>query len=140
MIIRRPPDIPSSEITPESVYVDRRRFIRAAALAAGGAAIGPAGLNALAEEPRQEVPPRFAGMKSEQDEELNTYEQITTYNNFYEFGTRKEDPHRNSGSFRPSTRSRTSSAPRPWRTASTACAAWKPGRWSSPGTASRWRT
>jgi sulfoxide reductase catalytic subunit YedY len=107
MIIRRPPDIPSSEITPESVYVNRRRFIRAAALAAGGAAIGPAGLRALADEPPQEVPPRFAGMKSEQDEELNTYEQITTYNNFYEFGTGKEDPHRNSRSFRP----------RPWSVA-----------------------
>jgi sulfoxide reductase catalytic subunit YedY len=107
MIIRRPPEIPSSEITPESVYVNRRRFIRAAALAAGGAAIGPAGLRALADGPGQEVPPRFAGMKSEQDEELNTYEQITTYNNFYEFGTGKEDPHRNSGSFRP----------RPWSVA-----------------------
>jgi sulfoxide reductase catalytic subunit YedY len=107
MIIRRPPDIPSSEITPESVYVNRRRFIRAAALAAGGAAIGPAGLRALADGPRQEVPPRFADMESEQDEELNTYEQITTYNNFYEFGTGKEDPHRNSGSFRP----------RPWSVA-----------------------
>ena len=48
MIIRRPPDIPSSEITPESVYVNRRRFIRAAAVAAGGAALGPAALKAFA--------------------------------------------------------------------------------------------
>ena len=103
MIIRRPPDIPSSEITPESVYVNRRRFIRAAAIAAGGAAIGPATLGALGRDPApaQEVPARFASMRSDQDEELNSYEDITQYNNFYEFGTGKRDPARNAGSFRP---------------------------------------
>jgi sulfoxide reductase catalytic subunit YedY len=40
-------------------------------------------------------------MRSELDEELNSYEAVTTYNNFYEFGTGKEDPHENSGDFRP---------------------------------------
>src|SRR5690606_10340063 len=40
-------------------------------------------------------------MRSERDEPLNGYRDITTYNNFYEFGTGKDDPHRNSGNFRP---------------------------------------
>lgn len=102
MIIRRPNDISSSDITPEDVYFNRRDFIRAAAIAAGGAAVGPAALAAFNDDGiRQEVPARFANMTSEQSEELNSYEAVTTYNNFYEFGTDKSDPHRNSGDFRP---------------------------------------
>ncbi|MDH3271491.1 MAG: protein-methionine-sulfoxide reductase catalytic subunit MsrP [Gemmatimonadota bacterium] len=107
MIIRRPPDIPSSEITPESVYVDRRKFIQAAAAGAAGLAVNPsalAGLQAPTAQ-SQEIPPRFANMRSEIDEALNSYEAVTTYNNFYEFGTAKEDPARNSGDFNP----------RPWK-------------------------
>src|SRR5690606_28464602 len=100
MIIRRPPKIPSSEITPESVYVNRRAFLRAAGIAGAGLALGADAL-AADEALRQEVPARFRNMRSELDEPLNDYEAVTTYNNFYEFGTRKEDPHRNSGDFRP---------------------------------------
>lgn len=108
MIIRRPPDIPSSEITPQGVYVDRRRFIKEAAAGAAAAALVPGALSALERpEARQEIPARFRGMRSELDEELNSYEEITTYNNFYEFGTGKSDPARNSGDFRP----------RPWSVA-----------------------
>jgi len=103
MIIRRAPDIRSSEITPEHVYVNRRSFIRTAAAGAAGFAIGPSALAGadLGVARSQEIPPRFANMRSEMDEELNSYEQITTYNNFYEFGTAKEDPARNAGDFRP---------------------------------------
>ncbi|NNF14459.1 MAG: protein-methionine-sulfoxide reductase catalytic subunit MsrP [Gemmatimonadetes bacterium] len=99
MIIRRPPDIPSSEITPESVYVNRRKFIKAAAAGAAGFALGPSALYGA--EQSQEIPPRFARLQSELDEPLNSYGDVTTYNNFYEFGTAKDDPHRNSGDFQP---------------------------------------
>jgi sulfoxide reductase catalytic subunit YedY len=103
MLIRRPPDIPSSEITPESVYVNRRSFIRAAAVGTAGLAVGASGLAAggVGDRRRQEIPARFAAMRSELDEELNPYQAVTTYNNFYEFGTAKEAPHENSGDFRP---------------------------------------
>ncbi|MEX2472139.1 MAG: protein-methionine-sulfoxide reductase catalytic subunit MsrP [Gemmatimonadota bacterium] len=101
MIIRRPSDIPSSEITPEHVYVNRRTFIKAAALGGAGLAIGPDALNALDKSNAQEVPARFRDMQSELGEELNSYRDITTYNNFYEFGTGKDDPHKNSDDFRP---------------------------------------
>lgn len=102
MIIRRPPKVPSSEITPEHVYVNRRKFIKAAALGAAGLAMEPDALSGMI-RPRQEqeIPERFRNMTSELDEELNSYEAITTYNNFYEFGTDKKDPHRNAGDFRP---------------------------------------
>lgn len=102
MIIRRPADIPSSEITPESVYVNRRSFIKAATMGAAGLAVGPHALNAAdGSAVSQEVPPRFANMRSEIGESLNTYTEVTTYNNFYEFGSDKADPARNSGDFRP---------------------------------------
>ena len=103
MIIRsrRPSDIPSSEITPEGVYMNRRKFIQAAALGGAGLALGPTALKAEEAGVRQEVPARFRSMTSELDEPLNSYTDVTTYNNFYEFGTGKDDPHRNSGNFRP---------------------------------------
>ena len=101
MIIRRPPDIPSSEITPEDVYVNRRKFIKAAAVGAAGLAAAPVALRAFDRSDPQEIPARFQNMRSDQGEELNSYRDITTYNNFYEFGTQKEDPARNSGDFQP---------------------------------------
>ena len=118
MIIRRPSDIPSSEITPEDVYVNRRKFIKTAAAAgAAGLAMGPSALDAQSRQ-SQEIPPRFATLRSEMDEELNSYDDVTTYNNFYEFGQGKSDPYRNSAGFRP----------RPWKvTVSGACN--KPGEY-----------
>jgi len=86
MLIRKPGDIASSEITPESVYLDRRRFI--STIAAGAAtALVPGTVAACAPElVAQEKP--------------NSFEDITTYNNFYEFGTGKADPARNAQEFR----------------------------------------
>ncbi len=100
MLIRRKTDIPSSEITPESAWFDRRSFV------AGLAAAGLVGTARAA--PRYLVTgdgqKELAGVSRgpfSTDEPANSYEDITTYNNFYEFGTGKEDPHRNSGNFKP---------------------------------------
>ncbi len=100
MIIRRPPDVPSSEITPEHVYLNRRKFL-AAAVAAGGLAAAPASLKALGNDEPQEIPPRFKDMRSNEGEKPNSYKDITTYNNFYEFGSGKDDPAKTSGGFHP---------------------------------------
>ncbi len=85
-------DIPSSEITPEDVYLSRRQFMRGAALIAGGALTA----TALGQPQTDEL----RGLGST-DESLTTYEAITTYNNFYEFGYDKADPARNSAAFQP---------------------------------------
>jgi methionine sulfoxide reductase catalytic subunit len=91
MLIRRPDDIPSSEITPESTYVNRRQFMGAAgALALAGIA-APAVLGAA----------RPAARGDAQDDKLTPEEDATSYNNFYEFGTGKDDPKRNAGTLRP---------------------------------------
>jgi len=91
MLIRRPDDIPSSEITPETTYVNRRQFVGAAgALALAGLAV-PAVLGAS----------RRPGAGDAQDDKLTPEADATSYNNFYEFGTGKDDPKRNAGSLRP---------------------------------------
>ncbi len=84
MLIRRPSDIPSSEITPESVYVNRRAFL------------GTAGTLALAGLAAPSV--LSAASASAQDDKITSEEDATSYNNFYEFGLSKEDPKRNAGS------------------------------------------
>jgi len=103
MLIRRPPPgwsprIAASEITSESVYLGRRRFVRAAiatgVLAASGA-VSPAGV-AAGRQLSYQGNKRFST-----NEPPNSYEDITTYNNFYEFGTDKADPARRADAFEP---------------------------------------
>ena len=100
MIIRRPPDIPSSEITPEGVFLNRRTFIKQAAAGTAALAIAPSVVSGLQRSGRPQDPD-FADLESELGEPVNSWNDITSYNNFYEFGTAKEDPSRNSGSFNP---------------------------------------
>ena len=102
MLIKKPSDIRSSEITDKKTYLGRRNFIRGAALAASTVATGllyrgllapqvqlptPAGKDAPG---AQSAPKRWAL----QGEEATGYNEITTYNNFYEFGTDKYSPAR----------------------------------------------
>ena len=101
MLIRRPPDIKSSEITDEAVYLDRRRFLRAAGFAALGAA---AAVSSRTTRAAQADHREIAGLRKSPlsiDEPPNSWEDITTYNNFYEFGTDKSDPHRRARDFEP---------------------------------------
>ncbi len=102
MLIRRAPDLRSSEVTPEPLYVGRRAFIAAAAAAA-------ADLGA----------PSLARARSRRDDDKpNSFEDITHYNNFYEFGTEKDDPARNAGSLKT----------RPWKVEVSGLVA-KPGQY-----------
>ena len=83
-----------SEITPPDRYFNRREVM--AALAAAGA-VGLARPDDAGASPLTATKnPRFSLKESP-----NSFEDITTYNNFYEFGTDKSDPARRSGSFKP---------------------------------------
>jgi len=93
MSLREALRIPASEITDEAVYRDRRRLL--AALAAAPA-LSLAGC-AEAEPPppaRAPVSPALARSGFSTDETLTTWQDVTTYNNYYEFGTGKADPSR----------------------------------------------
>jgi len=76
-----------SEITPEKAYNKRRKFIKSVGLGFGSLTLGSMSLlnNALS---------------LENNSELTSYKDITTYNNYYEFGTGKGDPYKNSQKFK----------------------------------------
>ena len=94
MIIKKPDDISSSEITPEHVYVNRREFLRTAGLiGVAGAAASTAALVGRSGQDETRQGPQGR-------DELTPYEDVTTYNNFYEFGTDKSDPAENAKSFK----------------------------------------
>ena len=150
MLIETRPELPSSEITPESVYVNRRAFMRTAIAAGAGAALlGPriaAGAGAVSAQAGNVWPIANAAKSPlSTNEKLNAFEDITSYNNFYEFGTDKEDPARYAGKLKPRPwtvkvdgarrqarrlrASRISSSRSRSRSGSTACAASRRGRW-----------
>ena len=91
MVIRKPSDLRYSQVTPKHAYLNRRRFL-ASSMALGALATAPAAratnkLNGVAKGPYST------------DEKPTPYDAITHYNNFYEFGTDKEDPSHNAGKF-----------------------------------------
>ena len=102
MLIRRTragdsADIRPSEITPETLYMNRRSLLQAA-LALGVAGMAGAPWDATAADG---VPLKFTrNARFSTSDAANSYEEITTYNNFYEFGTGKSDPAANSGKFK----------------------------------------
>src|SRR5690606_40461138 len=93
MLIRKSGEhpVPSSEITPRAVYQRRRELIGAAA----AAALLPAAGRAQAARAEQAAPrARLAARPSPLsiDEPRTSWEDVTGYNNFFEFGTGKSDP------------------------------------------------
>jgi sulfoxide reductase catalytic subunit YedY len=93
MLIGKRADIRSSEITSETQYLNRRKFIVAAG-AVGAAAVGAAWAGGLLGPGllRARGYGTAAGVGEQEADKINSYEDITSYNNFYEFGTDKEDP------------------------------------------------
>ena len=110
MLIKRPNDIQPSEITPRSVFRERRRFMRGAAgvataalFGSGFSLLGTRRAAALAADPDANGQKLEGVVESAWggDEELTPYSDITSYNNFYEFGTDKRDPSRHADKFTP---------------------------------------
>ena len=91
MLIRRPSDIQPSEITPRDRYLQRRQFIAGASALGLGTAIA-----ALGGRPAKAAPLQASKSPlSTTEEPLTPLKDITSYNNYYEFGTDKNDPVRN---------------------------------------------
>ncbi len=91
MLIRRPSDVLPSEITPREVYLNRRQWMAGAAGLALAAAL-PEGANA--------APLSAAKSPFSTDEKLTSREDVTSYNNFYEFGVDKSDPVKNASTLK----------------------------------------
>ncbi len=95
MLLRSSCDILPSDITPSEIYRERRRFMQGMGVLAAGAALGIAS--------DAQAAAKLAGVRSSAytlNEEKTPYKAVTTYNNFYEFGTGKRDPSDHAGSLK----------------------------------------
>jgi sulfoxide reductase catalytic subunit YedY len=103
VLIKKAADIRSSEITPKEVYLNRRKFMVSAGTAGAALIAGRFLRNLVTPSVIAHAGAKLPFVKSNlstQGEKLTPFDAITTYNNFYEFGTDKEDPSRNAGSLR----------------------------------------
>ncbi len=103
MLVKKAADIPSSEITPKSVYLDRRKFLVGVS-AAGATCVAAGGLLGLLTRPGLALAATRLNnlVKSpfSTSEKPNSFEDVTHYNNYYEFGTAKEEPAEKSKNFK----------------------------------------
>src|SRR6266704_3162509 len=111
---RLPPEPPSREITPRQLYLNRREFIKNGAFTLGtAAAVGSSLLWLVGNSPPPDQPPQpdaadgsnaldflASSGRYDTDEERTPLKDVTTYNNFYEFGIEKSDPARNAHQLR----------------------------------------
>lgn len=148
----RDPSIRSSEITPESLYLSRRALLGGIGALGAGLVLSACGLNVPSDRPGQAVAPDDTTPRDELGDPANSFEQITNYNNFYEFTTDKEAvAHRAAGfvthpwtvevtgwyTSHGSLLSKISSRCSTRKSAFIVYAASKGGQWSSPGRVSR---
>ncbi len=102
MLIKRPNHILPSEITHETVYLKRRELLKMAGIATAGVI---ASHSVLAAKSVSGMSGRLLSdvRKSpySTDQEPNSWSDVTTYNNYYEFGTGKQDPYQNASDFNP---------------------------------------
>ncbi|MEK9723568.1 MAG: protein-methionine-sulfoxide reductase catalytic subunit MsrP [Rhodospirillaceae bacterium] len=102
---RRASDVASSEITPHSVFLARRQLLKAAAATGAIAGLGPfmftQGANAAAMLPDVKKS-KWTAAALGKDDQPTPKSDVTSYNNFYEFGTGKGDPVKNAHTLKPS--------------------------------------
>jgi len=102
MLIKKADDIRSSEITPKSLYLNRRKFLVAAGLA-GAAAAGAKGILDIASPERayaEEKIPNLQKSPFSTTEKITPEQTVANYNNYYEFSTEKDEPAKLATKFR----------------------------------------
>jgi sulfoxide reductase catalytic subunit YedY len=105
MLVRRKPDLTSADVTPKSVYQARRTFLRGMGLAGAAALAGKGLLELLAPARAAAATTKLSGVipgAFRTNEPPTPYNDVTHYNNFYEFGIDKTDPAKNAQNFRTS--------------------------------------
>jgi len=102
MLLKRGTDLKYSDITPRDVYVNRRKFLYGLGLAGGLALAGKSLANLVFPSGRAYAAASLPGLVKSSfstTEKITPEQVVTTYNNFYEFGTDKGDPSKNAGKF-----------------------------------------
>lgn len=98
MLIKQPSTIKSFEITSERNYLNRRKFIQSSTLIGGSILSNNLFGANLPEKPFAELSDIKSSIYST-DEKINNFLDVTSYNNYYEFGLDKDDPYKNSKDF-----------------------------------------
>ena len=105
MLIKKAADLRESDVTPKELFVRRREFIAAAGVTAAAVATGGLGLiggdEVSAQNPNAQKLTNLKKSPFSTDEKLNSYKDVTTYNNFYEFGLDKADPAKHAHTLKP---------------------------------------
>ncbi len=102
MLIKQAPEIRESEVTPRELYLRRREFLGAAGVAAAAVAgnvLTPG--DGFAQNPAAQKLLNLKKSSFSTTESLNSYRDVTTYNNFYEYGLDKGDPAKYAGALKP---------------------------------------
>jgi sulfoxide reductase catalytic subunit YedY len=95
MLIKKPADIPSSEITPKGLYLNRRTFLAGAAAASAAAMTGVSLRELVSPSTAVYADAKIDGIKKSSfstNETITPYKDVTNYNNYYEFSTDKYEP------------------------------------------------
>jgi sulfoxide reductase catalytic subunit YedY len=105
MLMRKSPELSYADITPKSVYLDRRKFLRAMGIVGATAVAGKGLLDLALPSQAALAASQFTGLiKSpfSTTEKPNTLNDVSHYNNYYEFGTDKSDPAKYAQNFKTS--------------------------------------
>jgi methionine sulfoxide reductase catalytic subunit len=103
MLIKKAEVIRSSEITPKSLYLNRRKFLAGAAMAGAAAAIGVGLKETISPSSTVLAGNKIDGIQKSPlstTETVTPYKDVTHYNNYYEFGTEKDEPAEQAKNFR----------------------------------------
>ncbi len=95
MLIKKPAEIPSSEITPKSLYLNRRKFLAGTAIAGAAAVAGLRFGDLASPSITARANTKIDGIKKSSfstNETITPYKDVTNYNNYYEFSTDKYEP------------------------------------------------
>jgi sulfoxide reductase catalytic subunit YedY len=104
MFIRRSPELTYADVTPKSLYLNRRKFLQGVGLAGAAALGGTRLIDLFSPSHAAYAGTKLSTVKSafNTDEKITPFNDVTHYNNFYEFGTDKSDPARNAQNLRTS--------------------------------------
>ncbi len=102
MLIKRASDLKYSDITPREDYLNRRKFLQGLGLAGGLALAGKGVADLISPSARAYANTKLSASSPspfDTTEKVTPYQTVTTYNNYYEFGTEKDQPARNAQKF-----------------------------------------
>ena len=102
MLLKRGPDLKYSDVTPRDIYLNRRKFLYGMGLVGGSALAGKSLANLAFPSARAYAATSLPGLVKgpfSTDEKVTPEHDVTTYNNYYEFGTDKGDPAKNAQKF-----------------------------------------